>query len=85
MVALTMISSGQDPRTVVFAGIASMSAGAWLGFKAEQDVCSACISDKQRQVAEQPLVEQNKLAHILEQVGRDPAAGLPAGHTNGCV
>ena len=81
MVALTLIGSGADAGTVVFAGIAtaaagivSMSAGAWLGSKAERDVREACISDKRRQVAEQPLVERSKLARILEQEGNDPAA-----------
>ena len=81
MVALTLIGTGADAGTVVFAGIAtaaagivSMSAGAWLGSKAEQDVRNACIADKQRQVAEQPLVERTKLARILEQEGTEPAA-----------
>ena len=53
MVALTMIDSGQDPGTVVFAGIAiaaagvvSRSAGAGLGSKAEQDVRTAGSADK---------------------------------------
>ena len=79
MVALTMIGSGAEAGTAVFAGIAtaaagivSMSAGAWLGSKAEQDVRNACIADKRRQVAEQPLVERTKLARILEQEGSAP-------------
>ena len=81
MVALTMIGSGAEAGTAVFAGIAtaaagivSMSAGAWLGSKAEQDVRDACIADKRRQVAEKPLVERSKLARILEQEGSEPAA-----------
>lgn len=81
MVTLTMIGSGQDPGTVVLAGIAtvvagivSMSAGAWLGSKAEQDVRAGGIADKQCQVAEQPLVEQAKLARVLEQECLAPAA-----------
>ena len=79
MVALALIGSGSETTTVVFAGIAtatagivSMSAGAWLGSKAEQDVRTACITDKQRQVTQQPLVEHTKLARILEQEGADP-------------
>ena len=79
MVALTLIGTGADAGTVIFAGIAtaaagivSMSAGAWLGSKAEQDVRDACIADKQRQVAEQPLVERSKLARVLEQEGTEP-------------
>ena len=81
MVALTLIGTGADAGTVIFAGIASaaagivsMSAGAWLGSKAEQDVRDACITDKQRQVAKQPLVERSKLARILEQEGTEPTA-----------
>ena len=79
MVALTLIGTGADAGTVIFAGIAtaaagivSMSAGAWLGSKAEQDVRDACIADKRRQVDEQPLVERAKLTRILEQEGSDP-------------
>ena len=81
MVALTLIGTGADAGTVIFAGIAtaaagivSMSAGAWLGSKAEQDVRDACIADKQRLVFDQPLVERTKLARILEQEGTEPAA-----------
>ena len=73
MVALTLIGSGADAGTVVLAGIAttaagivSMSAGAWLGSKAEQAARAAGIAGRQRQVADQPLVEQTKPAHILE-------------------
>ena len=80
MVGLTLIGSGADPGTVVFAGIAtaaagivSMSAGAWQGSKAERDVREACIADKRRQVVEQPLVEHTKLARILEQEGSEPS------------
>ena len=80
MVGLTLIGSGADPGTVVFAGIAtaaagivSMSAGAWQGSKAERDVREAYIADKRRQVVEQPLVEHTKLARILEQEGSEPS------------
>ena len=52
MVVLTLIGSGADAGTVVFAGIAtaaagivSMSAGAWPGSKDVQDVRDAGIAD----------------------------------------
>ena len=52
VVALTLIGSGADAGTVVFAGIATaaagvvpMSAGAWLVSKDEQDVRDAGIAD----------------------------------------
>ena len=54
------------------AGVMSMSAGAYLGSRAEQDVREAHVTAKVAQVQNQPATETEKLARLLLEAGQTP-------------